>query len=416
MVQLCVKFTKNSYKILYNTAAMADRNNKNTKVIGYCRYSDDAKLGQDQSIDSQIEAIISTCKWKDNTTLIAIYVDEGLSGKEMNLKDVLDNKIESDRPGFSEMCKYIQKTASSNYRNKTVYSCYLSRISRDPTDMDIFMKFLERCNCDMNAFDVPISIFSGSASMILSILTQANCQQRLTASINTKNVLRNLSEKNELIKVRYGWEIVKNGSKDGKHSVQIIVPEEQRNLDKIVQIWEESGRKIKSYSIKKIMDGISDEYPYKPDKPEYSISTINNIIYERQLADRKLLNIPVHMKDEKITEKIWEWVEDGSLISSGTTYIAKRIDAEGMYNHKISPPFITQLKKKMGSHLLSEIEKNHKKWVRNINSILDMHTPSSGRVCTYYLNKAGLRTITGKKWGTQSLHQFQKKFRILEEK
>jgi len=148
-------------------------------------------------------------------------------------------------------------------------------------------------------------------------------------------------------------------------------------------------------------------YYYKEDNHEFPHSLIDRLIYEEQLKDRDLSNtISIYEKDERCKEEIIKMIESGKLIKSTGTHIAKLLDSLCLFNHKITPNYVTKLLNDIDKVYISKIEENKENWEKRITKIMIKNYELGFAKIAEKLNTKSILTITNKKWTTSTAKRF----------
>lgn len=399
-----IEIAKNSYKIEYNTSCLTNKEDKTTKIFGYCRVSSDLQKNND-SIDGQIKNIENNCLWR-KTTLVAIYVDDGISGKNM-----------IDRPGFMEMLKDIEEFHVPQSKMLCVYTNYLSRLTRNADDMSFLCKEFCRMKVDLNSFDCPCNIRDKSSHYILGIMAGQNELQRIQIAENVKNIMRGLSESGNLICKKYGYALKEIKIGDKTKNISIAIPREQEAIEKILELWEESGRKSPAYVIARELNSkYKDEFYYKEEDRLWTPPRVERILYKKKLSLRNISEpYPIHLKDEKMKDEIIKMINDG-LFDKGPVGIARKLDDLCIFKHQITPNYVIKILAEMGSGYTDAIDKNLKSHIEKIRNIVTEMKKMTYEKLIGYLNENQIYNTKNKKWTYYSFVKFCEKYKIKRNK
>jgi site-specific DNA recombinase len=388
MVVLEIQISEKSYYRVYDSGCLEKNDDGVQKVFGYARISSEHQL-YNESITSQIRNIESNCKWK-GTTLAYIFVDEGISGKDME-----------SRPALKEMMKMIKKYYLKQDKMLNVYTCYLSRFTRSRDDMSEICKDFFKKQINLVAFDCPLDIRVESNHNMICMFAGNQEDARKAISKNVKNVMRELLEQDKLIFIKCPYGYIYAEGADGK-KIKMENEREQRNIRKILEIWNNSGRIFAGNRIRNKMNEL-DDYYFKEDNKEWSVNVIDKILYNQKMSERVITNlVPIHMKDEKCREEIIKMINNG-LHRIGSRTIAIKLDALCMFKHRISTRYVDKLLAEMGSDYVNQIEKNLEDYKENIRKIVTENAKSSYRIICNILNEKGVLSPRERKWTIMNL-------------
>lgn len=162
----------------------------NKKAIGYVRVSTQKQVNEGLSIEAQIDKIKAWANFNDYE-ISRIYIDEGISGKNM-----------VNRPQLNE--------ALSTLSEGMVFVFYsLSRVSRNVIDTITIGEKIREAGADMVSLSEKIDTTGASGRMIFNLLAVLNQFERDQTSERTKIVINYLRENNlPYSHCPYGFDIV----------------------------------------------------------------------------------------------------------------------------------------------------------------------------------------------------------------
>jgi DNA invertase Pin-like site-specific DNA recombinase len=326
-----------SYSLKYNIDDLF--NNTKTRFFGYARVSTERQRENDSSITTQISYIEDECA-RRNFSLVAIYVDDGISGNSSTLRE-----------GYKCMLRNIKNNVSS-FKNLTVGIMIfnLSRATRSIMDKEIFCNFIIDEELLLHIITAPhINLRTPEGRGQLDMTVMFDKQLRDNAVRNTTLSMREKVEKGTLrSRITYG------SDKDGK---PISIEQEGINL---IRTLHDSGKE--NYEILETMNnGYINEnnevikIPYnngegrRKTKDENKIgiwtrSVIDSIIDKYVCSKRtKIGQASVLHKDENVKNCAIEMLEENPKMSYSE--IARRINEKCMYNCIIKPNYISKLLK-----------------------------------------------------------------------
>jgi DNA invertase Pin-like site-specific DNA recombinase len=400
MVKITINFDENSYVTYYNRPLLADENNETQLAIGYCRISTE-KQKDNSSIESQIETIKQTCKWNKHK-LIAIFVDNGISGKNIE-----------DRPALVELIKLLKDNAEKQHNKLNLHTNFISRLTRSENDMGFFCKFLPEYNINLKAYDCPVNVRDKSQHMILKIMASFAEQQRDQISSNIKNVMRQLSEDGKLItKPPYGF--IGEKYQDGDKLRTKLIPNfrQQECINKIIEIWENSGKTVSGGFISRKMNRLLEEdenYYYKDDRREWYATIIDNILYREKMKRREFEEetVPVNMKEEKCKEEIIKMIKSGKLMSLTPNNISRKLDALCLFKHRITPAFARKILQSLPYIYKNKVIQIKIKHEEDIKKTIQENINETDAKIAQILNEANILTLQDKKWTRQVVSNYR---------
>lgn len=396
-----VKIGENSYKLEYKDLKDVDKNDKNIMIVyGYCRVSDKLQKDND-SIKSQIKSIENTVNGSGGT-LISIYVDDGISAKNMN------------RPSFQELLKICRKNCVDFNKKMEIDTVFLHRFTRSEDDFISITKDLIEWGTHLYCYDCKFNIFD-STQLFMGKFMAYNAQQtREATSKHVKIVMNTMSEEGTLLtNKKYGYKLIKNPDKgkiiEGnriRNSYEEI-PHEQEMIKLIIKLHLEGKSNI---TIRSIFNDDEDYY-YKENKPLWPYGVISRIIYEYKLSKREIKEvIPMYKRDERLKEEIIRMLKDENLYTLSPTIIARKLDELGLFKAKITVRVATELIKKLGDAYEDIIKENKKKHIEKIIEILRKNKDMSNVMMSNLLNDRDLYTMTMKPWTAANLSYFKLKY------
>jgi DNA invertase Pin-like site-specific DNA recombinase len=392
----------NSYVIEYNTAVLSDKNDKRKKVFGYCRVSFVSKKDKEkeiETINAQIKSIKSNIKYKkDEVVLVAIYVDEGISGKNIE-----------GRPGLLGLLEKINANALKHEGLLSIYTCYIHRLSRNVDDFMMLCKNLSLISVELNAFDYPLNIKDKNTHSVLYVVASQAEATRQSTITNTKNCMRELSEAGELVlKHKYGW--VRVYDEKLKKNIQIKDEREQKCIAKVIEIWENNNRDIAPLEISNQMNELPEFY-YKEKDREWNFGRVKRLLYEKTLSERDITNtIPINKKDEVCRLEIIKMINDG--ITMKANIIARKLDDLCLFKHRITSDYVKKLLNEMGDLYNNQLEKNIEDHVEKVRSVISQNKNKTYAQISQILNEEGITTLKGNLWSGSNINMFCLKHNI----
>lgn len=180
------KVLDNSYTLRYNGEDLYD--NTLIRFFGYVRVSTEKQRETGSSVECQISYIKEECRNK-NYSLIAIYVDDGISGCYLK-----------DRYAYDCMLKNIQNNL---HRIKPstlgVMVTSLSRMTRNMVDNENFLKFITDNELLLNMLDNPnADPTDPNTKLFIGMKALVNRMDADTIRYNTTTAMRNKVERGEL--------------------------------------------------------------------------------------------------------------------------------------------------------------------------------------------------------------------------
>lgn len=404
MVQIKFKLGDNSYKLMYNKAIIKDNIDNKIIVFGYVRVSSELQ-SESESIQSQIKNIEGNCKWQDKI-LSYIYVDDGISGKTI-----------VERPAVREMLEEIKRGSVKNNKKMEICTCYMSRLTRSSKDMEYLCDELPRLGCLLNCLDIYVDLSNDNGIMIAKMITNSNELQRKNTSRNVKNVMNELSSQGKLITKKYGWTLVPyeveiSGKKRIKHT-SVQNPIEQKNIAKLIEVWNENNRDITYIKLSKLMNRF-DGYEYKEEDPAWTPSRVDRIIYKQILYERVIDEnkiVPSHLKEIRVKEEIVKLINGGLIINS-PYIIARKIDKLCLFRQQITVSFVAKMIKEMGDVYINQIYKQKINYEKKIIDKIISYKGIKYDNIAKLLNADGITTLLSKKWTRFNLNNFCLKHNI----
>jgi len=179
---------------------------------GYIRVSTTMQKEDGVSLDTQIEKIKDYCKYK-KLTLVRIYQDAGISGKNMN-----------NRPELMEMISSIQK---GDY----LVFATLSRLGRNAVQILQTIELIKRKEAFLVLLDLDVDSSTPSGKMVIGVMALLHEIERENISKSVSDNMQRLSEEGKLRgRPPFGWKFV-DVDKDF-----VPVPEQQEVIDFIIRL------------------------------------------------------------------------------------------------------------------------------------------------------------------------------------
>jgi len=236
---------------------------------GYCRVSTIMQSEQGVSLETQKRRITDHCLYK-NLDLVNIYVDSGLSGKNMQ------------RPGLKEVLNDVQ---SGDY----VIVSDLSRLSRSTKDaLEMFEKFKER-GAKFVCLQPDIDFSTPVGELMFTVLMAVHRLERQNISMHVSNNMKRLAKEGKLrSRPPFGFKFV------GKDKDFEPEPEQQEVIEKVKKMYIE-GKKYAP--IARALNDAGDNKCLNNNKknprnenPKFYAETIKNILIDAGLVGPKNCN------------------------------------------------------------------------------------------------------------------------------
>lgn len=190
------------------------------QAIGYVRVSTQKQVNDGLSIEAQISRIEAWAQFNEYE-LIQVFVDEGISGKNIN-----------NRPKLTEALSLLEKDMAFVF-----YS--LSRVSRNVIDTIAIGEQIRKASADMVSLSEKIDTTGAAGRMIFNLLAVLNQFERDQVSERTKMVMKYKRENNQVYShVPYGFDRVDKNL--------IINQDESQNIAYMVRLRD------KGYGFRKI--------------------------------------------------------------------------------------------------------------------------------------------------------------------
>lgn len=158
------------------------------QAIGYVRVSTQKQVNDGLSIEAQISRIEAWAQFNEYE-LIHVFVDEGISGKNVN-----------NRPKLAEALSLLKKDMAFVF-----YS--LSRVSRNVIDTIAIGEQIRQASADMVSLSEKIDTTGAAGRMIFNLLAVLNQFERDQVSERTKMAMNYLKENNKVYShVPYGYD------------------------------------------------------------------------------------------------------------------------------------------------------------------------------------------------------------------
>lgn len=160
------------------------------QAIGYVRVSTQKQVNEGLSIEAQISRIEAWAQFNEYE-LIHVFVDEGISGKNVN-----------NRPKLAEALSLLEKDMAFVF-----YS--LSRVSRNVIDTIAIGEQIRKASADMVSLSEKIDTTGAAGRMIFNLLAVLNQFERDQISERTKMAMSYRKENNLVYSpVPYGYDRV----------------------------------------------------------------------------------------------------------------------------------------------------------------------------------------------------------------
>lgn len=218
-------------------------------MFGYARVSTQMQAQFGSSIDTQIQLLVDECQryqYDENNkrvryNLIRIYVDDGISGKNI-----------VDRPGLTELQIYVNSLVSGRTHKKLgIIVSDLSRLTRSSSDLESFIKWITDECIKLKFIDSAIDATTDSGMLMLKMMASFFEFERKNSAFKTRLTLRAMSENGTLTgHCSYGWT---TGVDENGRKIDVPVPEEQEGLNEVIRISRENPE-LTATQIKKIMN------------------------------------------------------------------------------------------------------------------------------------------------------------------
>lgn len=200
---------------------------------GYVRVSTAMQADEGVSIATQKARIEEHCRYK-RLNLIEIYVDGGISGKDME-----------NRPELLRLLKDVKK-------GEYVVICDLSRLSRSTKDSLTILEDIKQKGAILMCLNPDIDYSTPVGSLVFTMLSAVAKMERENISTSVKNNLQRLSKDNKLRSCPpFGYKFV---AKDKNFEP---VPEQQAVIKKIIELF------IKDPCITRVVNKLNEDGDYK---------------------------------------------------------------------------------------------------------------------------------------------------------
>lgn len=227
------------------------------QAVGYVRVSTQMQKEEGFSLEAQRAAILRYCT-SNNLDFIKFYADEGLSGKNIEMRPSLKLLLEELKP----------KTL--------VIVISLSRLARNIDDARSIMKNIQAKGGYLKFLDIDVDTSTPMGEMCFSMMGAIAQFERDNTTDRISSTMNNMSREGTLIKKpRFGYRI----ERDGKNTNIVEDPQEQMVITKIRELIEED-KKITVTQICKIL--IADQITLRRSKKIYP-SYIRKIITDNHL-------------------------------------------------------------------------------------------------------------------------------------
>ncbi len=220
------------------------------QAIGYVRVSTQKQVSDGLSIDAQIARIEAWAAFNEYE-LVHVFIDEGISGKNVN-----------NRPELAKALSLLKKDMAFVF-----YS--LSRVSRNVIDTISIGEQIRKASADMVSLSERIDTTGAAGRMIFNLLAVLNEFERDQVSERTKMVMSYLKENKKVYShVPYGYDRI---DKD-----LVINPDEAKTIEYMLKLRE------KGYGFRKIATQLNKENIKSKHGGLWYAKTVEHII-ERNL-------------------------------------------------------------------------------------------------------------------------------------
>ena len=210
-----VKYINKDTKSLVKRAPEPYPENYNL-AVGYTRVSTDRQVAEGHSLDAQ-EAFLAKEAGLRNYFLKAIYIDEGISGKDIEHREALKKMMEELKEGDKVI----------------VYA--VERFTRHLKDLLTLAEEIKKKNCVLIVPEMDVDFNTPQGGMLLAIRGSLAQYEREITSKRVKDTLGHLRRMGRLAnKPPYGQRV--NPDKSPEAPLYIRNEEEQKIIDKIRRI------------------------------------------------------------------------------------------------------------------------------------------------------------------------------------
>lgn len=219
------------------------------QAIGYVRVSTQKQVSEGLSIEAQIAKIQAWAMLNDYE-LVHVYIDEGISGKNI-----------TNRPQLNKALSLLKKDMAFVF-----YS--LSRISRNVIDTILIGEQIRKASADMVSLSEKIDTTGAAGRMVFNLLAVLNDFERDQVSERTKMVMSYLRENNKVYSpVPYGYDRV---DKD-----LVINPAEEKVIKYMLQLRKEG------HGFRKIATRLNNESIKSKQGGQWYAKTVEHIVQRK---------------------------------------------------------------------------------------------------------------------------------------
>jgi len=181
------------------------------KAVGYVRVSTDMQVKDGHSLEAQKQNILDYCRYQ-KLDFERFYVDEGLSGKDMNR----DN---------------LQKMLDELVPNTVVIVTSISRISRSVKDTQIIVDTIKRKGSSLTILDLNVDTSTAMGDLMMNIMASISQFERVQTSERISATMQHMSRNGTLIKKpRFGYRIIK----DENNKSSVVVDDDEQAIITII--------------------------------------------------------------------------------------------------------------------------------------------------------------------------------------
>lgn len=244
---------------------------------GYIRVSTTMQSEEGISLETQTKRLQAHCDYKD-WNLIKVYVDAGLSGKNM------------ERPGLQTLMNDCQT-------GETVLICELSRMSRNTKDALTLFEYFKEKGVNFVCLNPELDFTSGVGMLIYTVLCSVHQLERDNISTHVSNNMQRLSKEGKLrSRPPFGYKYI------GKDSDLVEEPEQQKIIDQI-KIMYANGMKLSQIATKlntqgdnKVLLNNKKTIPSKP--PLFHAQSVKRILVDHGVItpDKHTGRVPLEQR------------------------------------------------------------------------------------------------------------------------
>lgn len=203
---------KDDSYIIYYDQMKPEGNN----CIGYARVSTGMQVKDGFSLDTQKNSIAAKAFLK-GLRLSCIYMEEGISGKDIKRRPALQHLLTNSKKG------------------DTIIIPSVSRLARNAEEFLFMTRTLSEKGCNLIFLDIDIDTSTPSGKMMIGTLALFAEFERNLISERVKLVMENLKAQNKLrSKPAYGW--MMNPDKSEGQPIHIPNPEEIKIIKEVKRL------------------------------------------------------------------------------------------------------------------------------------------------------------------------------------